>query len=694
MNFENLPQELKKSNQWLLWKKEERNGKKTKVPYTISGKKADTTDPSTWGKFEEVVSTYYSNRRSYDGIGFVFSKNDSYVGVDFDDCIDDKGNIQPDKKTWIDKFNSYTEKSQSGEGIHVICKGKIPCEKGKKKQDIEIYEHSRFFAITGDGGGAIKENQQAINELYTAVFEEKKKPEKPKWKKSPAMTDKKIMELCRLANNRQKFQKLFDGICSGYSSQSEADLAFCSIIAFYSQDEEQIDYIFRQSKLYRDKWDEKHGDDTYGNITIQKALSEMTETYQSRDNRGQDNWMETKNYLQRKYKFRYNFIKKTVEFTDTSIKMWQEIDSRSFNGLLGELIENNLSISDSRLKVMIENDEGSPVYNPILDYFESLPPFPSDSPDYIKQFTDCIALKNETESDRDIFETYFKKWFVSILTGVYPNKYCNHTIFILVGEKQGEGKTTILNKLIPRRLQDYLKIALPRDERECQYALSTNLLINIDELESFYKKDIEYIKSLTTTREFKPTLKYDKYPTVFKRIASLCASTNKVNFLSDPTGTRRFLVFEVDTIRKEEEQNFNINLMFAQAKYLYNTGYKYWFDGCEIEEINRRNESFSVENFEEELVMKYFEPVTKEEFKESQGKAEVRTTSEIVHLLSSVYNENITDDKMTLKKVGEFLAKHGFEKTSKRFGKNSLKAWIYRLSEYRKEEIDEPTIDY
>ena len=287
--FENIPIELKNINQWVLWKLEKtKNGKLTKIPYQVKSYKANTTDSKTWDSFENVVRTYHQG--GFNGVGFVFSANDEYCGIDFDKVSEGNGVIS-DIKRWIDKFNSYTEYSQSGKGIHIIVKGRLNGLEGRKKGNFEIYDKERYFAFTGNLFDkrltSIQERQSIIEEFHAAIFNGKIQAN-PKIISVPTkinLSVAEIIERAGKAKNGFKFLTLFNGNHSDYPSQSEADLALCNLIAFYTQDVSQIDRIFRQSKLYRDKWDERHGTDTYGNMTIEKALKNLSSTYQSKNSK-------------------------------------------------------------------------------------------------------------------------------------------------------------------------------------------------------------------------------------------------------------------------------------------------------------------------------------------------------------------------------------------------------------------------
>jgi putative DNA primase/helicase len=150
--IENIPEQLTERPQWVCWRLEERDGKKTKVPYTPGTlRRASTTDLMTWRTFSETLEAYESGEPPYDGVGFVLSSADPYCGIDLDRCRKpESGEIEPWAQEIIAKASEgYVEISPSGAGMHIILEGRV-CEGGMKKGPIEIYSRDRFFTVTGD----------------------------------------------------------------------------------------------------------------------------------------------------------------------------------------------------------------------------------------------------------------------------------------------------------------------------------------------------------------------------------------------------------------------------------------------------------------------------------------------------------------------------------------------------------------
>ena len=289
MNFltiiENVPTELANFPQWVSWSGTlGENGKIKKIPISPrTGRFAHTNASGTWSTFEEAVE--FSRENNLSGIGFVFTENDNFVGIDFDDCYDPAtGIIAPEVQDVIQLLDTYTEISPSGRGIHVIAKGKLPAG-SRKAGKVEIYDDRRFFTITGKPFNGtpseVRERQNEIREFYQRVFA------RPEIKSTASSAEAQIdgaalIELAKNAENALKFNRLWGGDFSGYPSQSEADLALCRMLAFWTaRNAEQMDRLFRQSGLFRPKWDVPHygGRKTYGQATIDKALSFEGEVY-------------------------------------------------------------------------------------------------------------------------------------------------------------------------------------------------------------------------------------------------------------------------------------------------------------------------------------------------------------------------------------------------------------------------------
>lgn len=289
--FEQIPLELKELKQWIVWKLElGKDDKLTKVPYRIDfpGAHASSTNPKSWTTFDNAVFTF-QNEKGYSGIGFVFSKDDPYIGIDFDKCIEKStGLVYPSIEQDILSLNSYTEISQSGTGIHVIGKGVNPDPDGKggRKGFFEMYSRDRYFAITGNIYQNFPNSISNIPSLYLDTIYKKYIIKLPTETKPKTLTelksrnnlylgDEEILSICEKAQNSVKFNSLWRGNASGYPSQSEAELALCNILAFYTKDANQLQRLLRCSGMYRKKMDRVD----YITSTITKSLQSVSDSY-------------------------------------------------------------------------------------------------------------------------------------------------------------------------------------------------------------------------------------------------------------------------------------------------------------------------------------------------------------------------------------------------------------------------------
>lgn len=253
VNADNIPYELKFFKQWVVWRYEQREeGKKpTKVPYSPRTKyPVSVMEPTQWGSFDEALPLVGNG---FDGIGFVLTQKDPYCIVDLDQAR------SPEEYDLVNKtfmeLRSYTEVSPSGTGLHVVMKAETG--RGRKKHPIEVYDRGRFITFTGNVHWAlpIEYRQQEVEKLIASLPSEATVVGHHDGTAAPSGTDREVWDRAASAANGQKFKDLWNGdFTLHYSSQSEADFALVDIIAFYTQNAEQITRLFRQSGLgQRDK---------------------------------------------------------------------------------------------------------------------------------------------------------------------------------------------------------------------------------------------------------------------------------------------------------------------------------------------------------------------------------------------------------------------------------------------------------
>ena len=283
-----IPEALKAIKQWVCWRYETRDGKATKVPYCAANprRRADSTDPATWADFEAALSAYATS--DVDGVGFVFTEQDPIVGIDLDKCVSE-GLIEPWAQQVIQRFGSYCEFTPSGTGVHILVKGKLPVGRRRRGQ-IEMYESGRYFTVTGnvidDAHHEIAEANGTLeawhSELFADIGESKRAASHAVGTMGFEGDDSGLIDRARRSKNGHKFALLWSGDTQQYNGDhSAADMALCSMLAFWTGgDSMRMDRLFRGSGLYRDKWGERRGTRSYGEITIERAIARCKEFYQ------------------------------------------------------------------------------------------------------------------------------------------------------------------------------------------------------------------------------------------------------------------------------------------------------------------------------------------------------------------------------------------------------------------------------
>ena len=370
-------------------------------------------------------------------------------------------------------------------------------------------------------------------------------------------------------------------------------------------------------------------------------------------------------YLSTHYEFRYNTVLGRTEYRSKNDAHFSKVGRYEINTLRRE-IDNDIGIitSSDNLYSIIESSF-SPRINPIQEYFKRLPSTyigsinrdcgndVSPSLKAIHDLASCVAVRNS-----DKWLPYLTKWLVAVVANAMDDRECcNHTCLVLTGE-QGKFKTTFLDLLCPPALRGYSYTGkiYPQEKDTLTY-IGQNLIVNIDDqLKALNKRDENELKNLITCPMVKYRMPYDKYVEEHPHLASFVASVNGNDFLTDPTGSRRFLPFEVLSIDINKAKAISMDTVYAEAKALLKSGFRYWFDEDEIAELYRESEDFQVQTAEMELLLCCFEKPT-----DDNPHCSYMTTTEII-----TYLGYYTHHPLSLKHMGEALKRAGFEKVSKR----------------------------
>jgi hypothetical protein len=370
-------------------------------------------------------------------------------------------------------------------------------------------------------------------------------------------------------------------------------------------------------------------------------------------------------FLSTRYVFRHNMVSGKLEFQYFGKKKWNVMNDFIENSMLRECLKGRIKTNLSSLRNLLYSDFCE-LFNPFEDYFFNLPSY-DEKTDYITELANTI-----TTTKQELWQQCFKKWLVAMVGCVLDDKVINHTVIVFSG-KQGLGKTTWVEKLVPKQLKEYLfSGTINPNNKDTLVQLAECMLINLDELENLNRSEIGSLKEIITKTQIRMRKAYGHNNETMPRRASFAGSVNTAQFLNDSTGSRRFLCFELEGIKYQHD--VDINMAFSQALFLFKSGFRFWFDQEEIKLISENNEQYQLHSPEEELLLTWFSPC------ERNNANIFLNASQIAAKLAEKAKINITDG--TINKLGKALKKHNFI----RLKKNGIA--VYALIENTWEEVE------
>ena len=355
---------------------------------------------------------------------------------------------------------------------------------------------------------------------------------------------------------------------------------------------------------------------------------------------------------------------------------WRYITNADINSIVCDCCaETGANITAKEiLTVLNAGSSYIPRVHPLRDYVLSLKPYTPDQPDWIDMVARQVhvkALGEEAKGDKargeELWRLCFKKWFVAMVASWIKDEVVNHQVLVLIG-RQGIFKTTWLERLIPPQLRDYCcKLAnatqLSKDDR---LRIAEFGLINMDELDAMTPRELSAMKSVITSTDVNERAAYGYTKERRVRLASFCASSNKREFLTDTTGNRRWLPFEVESIQNPFYTTQPYDLMYAEALYLIENDFNYWFDMEEIDKLEEHNEAFRAQESEEQLLPILFDIP-------AEGKGEFMTTAQISERLVSYGN---IKKPMSVSQLGMLLGKAGYKAVRRRITQVLTRGWL------------------
>ena len=338
----------------------------------------------------------------------------------------------------------------------------------------------------------------------------------------------------------------------------------------------------------------------------------------------------------------------TDPFEAAQVDKWQPISDRIVNSLWTAMSRDKPVRAQDLFRV-IESDF-VPDYHPFRYYLENLPEWDGET-DYILGMSVSVQVKGDVE-EQILFANYLKKWLVGMVAAWIDPNVVNNVILVLIGE-QGSYKTTWFNYLLPPELKDYFytKTNANRMGRDDLLTLAQYALVCCEELDTMKPAELNQLKAAVTMPSIDERAAYAHFHEHRQHIASFCGTGNNVQFLSDETGNRRWLPFEIERITSPREVPFDYQGIYSQAYALYQEGFQYWFSREEIQRLSQHNATFETPHTAHELISRYLR-------KPKPGEpSDFLSATDILQLVGS--NPVL---KLTTNKIGRAMTDLGFER--------------------------------
>ena len=349
-------------------------------------------------------------------------------------------------------------------------------------------------------------------------------------------------------------------------------------------------------------------------------------------------------FLDSTIRIRYNTIVSQPEWSPVNEDdaeqdaPWALLTNNDLNSLWRRMSKHTgLTLDPNQLKNLLNSDY-SPQYNPFEEFVAGLPEWDGVT-DHIASVASMVTVRGE----HDYFARCFKKWFVGFIAGLFDPEEVNHEILVLIGS-QGKYKSTFFRHLLPPELRQYSTLKLMNESvtKDELFKLAQMALVCLEEIDNMKQRELNQLKALTTMSTINERRAYGKFHEHLKHIASFCATGNNLHYLTDRTGNRRFLSFEVISIEVPQQHHYDYAGLYAQAYHLWRTGYRYWFNDEENAELDRHNRQFEEPCIEEELILTYLRRPSENEA------GEFLTATRIIELVGMYVHTRLSPKKIAL----------------------------------------------
>lgn len=648
-----LIKELSPHRHWLVYKKElvtkgKNKGRITKVPYQPNGYKARSTDPNSWTTYDNAQDEAEAGK--FDGIGYALTAAQRYVCIDLDHCVD--------SETWaIDPWASdildivkkaggtYVEFSPSGTGLHIWGRGELPNNKGvhsqmKNGHDIEMYTNAHYITVTKNAlnDSPLNNIQPAIDTILSML---QKSPAASKsggpaatpYCEGPKLSDKEVIEKIRKSRSAPKFHSLYDlGDISTYGDdQSSADQALLTMLAYRTEDEEQIERIFHFSKLAETLGRKIGHEEDYLNRSIKKALDFVREKRKEKADAARKQAEEGPTFSldsQKKpikcvenlsilLKSKGISIRKNIVTKNVDVMGSKELESLDYNAQaikirnMTKLSHLSLSKQDTNdfLDLIANENSYSPVCDYLMDCYNDY-----DGGDYISPLFNMLTLDTDVPQDVDFCKNLFIKWLLECAIIPFNRKTMRKLatqqgVLTLVGG-QGVGKTRFPLNTILKDKPEYLitgETIDPKDKDTVLRAIGCWIFELSEFSESSTAKQQDALKSFIDRGKDKIRPPYAAKAIDEPRTCVFYATTNRTEFMQDPTGGRRWWPLAITKINIDED--FNARQLWGQVMHLWKDEHEepYPLTEEETKKLAKHNNNFSAQSDTELAISEYLD---------------------------------------------------------------------------------------
>lgn len=385
-----------------------------------------------------------------------------------------------------------------------------------------------------------------------------------------------------------------------------------------------------------------------------------------------DELQKIESFIKSRWLFRRNILTGMLEIAivEEGNLEFKVLDDKAVNTIWRELRLAGIKVRSNEINSLV-NSNFTEDFDPVKSYFDSLPTWDGQT-DYIRQLSDMVHCGNMSPEE---FYTVFKKWFIGVFKGYFSPESINEAILALIG-RQGCFKSTFFRFLLPPELRKYYfeEKAIDAIDKDYELRLARNLLINFDDMKAINRQNLNKLKAVVTQKFVNVRAPYDRYPKLLPRRASLAATGNEAEFLIDPTGNRRWIVANVDSIDNPHTAEINYEGVYSQAFSLVNSDFQTWFSDEEINQINERNKEFEQTDETYEFILTHFR-------KPSASDCPLRLTATDI---KSHFPSNIITSST---KIGLAMKKLGYEK------KHGNKGSFYRVVIVNNNEIGKTIVD-